>query len=454
MSTSVCQLEPILGPGWPLNSDASTLEQHHWIEREFRMSGQAARHRVSTEGREVQVVDEGHAYATRLLVRRPADPARCSGVVVLEWLNVSTGQDLDFVYGATRELLLRAGHVWVGASLQRVGVERLVAWNRERYAGLSVAAPADAPVDSPGGPGPLDPTDPFTGAAGGDVLCFDLLTQVGQLLRDAPAALTGGAAVRCCVAAGESQAAFRLSRYFNGLQATHGLFDGFLLYDRGGPFPLRSDLPARVIAMGSDFFSDYAGPVPSADPPNQRWWELAGASHVSLDEMAGYIDPQVLRDGTQSLGGPSLGLTELMAQAEPGAPGPLWSRVPNGDLMKAALRALVDWIGGGPAPRCAPRLQRDDRGQRLLDARGVTRGGIRYAAVEAPLSINLGTCERGPKVAGCHLDFTPAELRQAYGTPAAYVERVAEVVAANVAEGFLLEEEGRRVLAEARALSF
>ena len=34
-------------------------------------------------------------YRTRLLVRRPADPARFSGTVVVSWLNVGAGFDLD-----------------------------------------------------------------------------------------------------------------------------------------------------------------------------------------------------------------------------------------------------------------------------------------------------------------------------------------------------------------------
>ena len=32
-------------------------------------------------------------YRTRILVRRPSDPARFSGTVVVEWLNVSSGMD-------------------------------------------------------------------------------------------------------------------------------------------------------------------------------------------------------------------------------------------------------------------------------------------------------------------------------------------------------------------------
>lgn len=51
--------------------------------------------------RDAQVIDSGNAYVTRVLVRRPTDPARFNGTVVVEWLNVTLDQDIDFVFGAT-----------------------------------------------------------------------------------------------------------------------------------------------------------------------------------------------------------------------------------------------------------------------------------------------------------------------------------------------------------------
>ena len=58
-------------------------------------------------------------YKTRMLVRRPADPRKFNGTVVLEWYNVTTGQDIDFNYGAAHEYLLRNGYAIVAVSAQR-----------------------------------------------------------------------------------------------------------------------------------------------------------------------------------------------------------------------------------------------------------------------------------------------------------------------------------------------
>lgn len=440
---------PLDGPGSPLNASVDDLAALGYVEQEFRVSGQATRYRLADPRLDAQTIDAGHRYATRLLVRRPSDPAKFNGTAVVEWLNVSAGQDLDFVYGAIRELIWRRGYAWIGVSAQRVGVERLVTWNPERYAGLSLAAPLDDPADGY----PLDPALPFTGAAGGDVLCWDVFSQVARLLRHEACALLGMRAANRLIAAGESQSAFRLSRYFNAIQPLHGLFDGFLLYDRGGPHLLRSDVHAKLIAMGSEFFAEYAGAAPQ-DQTNQRWWDLAGASHVSQAEMANYVDPQVLRDGTQHLGGRPCTLTDLMAQGGDAASRPLWSRVPNGDLMKAALHALDRWIAVGAPPPSAPRLQLDEQGRLVRDAQGQVQGGVRLPAYEVPSAVNVGLTDEPPRLAGYHLDFSLQEMRRRYGSHTRYVDLVIAAVDANRKQGFLLDEDAVWVVAQARQLRF
>jgi len=451
-SISGIEITPLSGPGAPLNSGSDELSRQGFLEEEFRLSGQAARYRFGEPAADATCIDAGHPYATRLLVRRPRDPSRFNGIVIVEWLNVSTGQDLDFVYAATRDLLWRRGYAWVGVSAQRVGVERLLAWNPARYDGVSVAAPQHDPEDGE----LLDPPQAFTGAAGGDVLCWDIFSHAAWLLRHRSKSLLGDLRVDGLVAAGESQSAFRLSRYFNAIQPRAGLYDGFLLYDRGGPQPLRADHRAKLIGMGSEFFAEYAGASPS-DAVNQRWWDLAGASHVSLAEMEDYIDPQVMRDGVHVLKNRTVSLTAVLSKgAEPGAP-PLWSRVPNGDLMKAALHALTRWMKDGVEPPSAPRLQtrRQGESERLVrDADGRALGGVRHPSYEVPSAMNVGVTEEPPKLAGVHLDFTPEEMTRRYGSPERYFELVRAAVEHCVSQGFLLQEDADRVLVEAGQARF
>jgi hypothetical protein len=439
-------LSLLTGPGWSLNSDAQALDEAGFVEQEYVLSGSASRYRLADPQRDAERVDGMHPYATRMLVRRPQKPERFNGTVVLEWLNVSAGQDIDFVYAATRELLLRQGYAWVGVSAQRVGVERLVTWNPSRYAALTVSAPQT----DPDGGGALDPAIALTGAAGGDVLCWDLFTQAAQTVRREAAALFDGENVVCIVAAGESQSAFRLSRYFNSIQPLHAACDGFLLYDRGGPMALRTDMAAKVISVGTEFMTAHLGAPSPADNDNQRWWELAGSSHTSLQEIQDYVDPQVRRDGAMLLAGQPVGLTEVLVRESGEPEHPLWSTVPNADLVKAALQALTRWLDAGVAPACAPRLAVNAQGRLVRDGEGRVRGGIRYAAYDAPSAINVGVTDTGCRLAGYHIDLTPQQWRQRYGGPAAYLASVETIVRTNVAEGLLLAEDGERVIQEAR----
>ena len=62
------------------------------------------------------------AYKSRLLVRRPTDPAKFNGVVVVEWFNVTALIDLPPDYGYFRTELLRDGFIWVGVSAQNIGI--------------------------------------------------------------------------------------------------------------------------------------------------------------------------------------------------------------------------------------------------------------------------------------------------------------------------------------------
>src|ERR1700704_3848026 len=76
------------------------------------------------------------------------DSALFDGTVVLEWLNVSGGIDLDPVWAQSSAEIVRAGNAWVGVSAQRAGVngpplmpgfsQPLEVWDPGRYRGLSI----------------------------------------------------------------------------------------------------------------------------------------------------------------------------------------------------------------------------------------------------------------------------------------------------------------------------
>ena len=55
-------------------------------------------------------------------MRRPIDPKRFKGSVMVEWLNVSAGADTSPDWIMAHNELIARGWAWVGVSAQAVGV--------------------------------------------------------------------------------------------------------------------------------------------------------------------------------------------------------------------------------------------------------------------------------------------------------------------------------------------
>ena len=110
-----------IGTAIPVN-----LKRAGYVQHEYAASGTATSYTatapLSSDGLWSFAPDAQAPYRTRVLERQPVDPARFSGTVVVEWLNVSGGVDADPEWATTHEEILRRGDVWVGVSAQRIGV--------------------------------------------------------------------------------------------------------------------------------------------------------------------------------------------------------------------------------------------------------------------------------------------------------------------------------------------
>jgi Alpha/beta hydrolase domain len=88
-----------------------------YTEQEYFVTGTANRYRMGdpvgqnykSPPTDAQVVDGGHVYTTRFLVRRPTDPKKFNGTVLVEWMNVTLNQDAEFFFAAARDYLLAQG---------------------------------------------------------------------------------------------------------------------------------------------------------------------------------------------------------------------------------------------------------------------------------------------------------------------------------------------------------
>ena len=216
---------------YPFFASNHNLPIHGYVEQEFYIEGTA--NRYSTPSLMTgTVVDGGHAYRTRILVRRPADPKQFNGTVLVEWLNVTNGFDADNQWFFSWEHILKQGYAWVGVSAQQVGVARLQTWNPTRYGALDVTA---------------------GGTITGDALSYDIFSQAGQAIKH-PVGVDplGGLKARHVIAIGESQSASRLSTYVNSIDPLAGEYDGFVLLSTLGN-AFRTDLRVPMWKLLTEF---------------------------------------------------------------------------------------------------------------------------------------------------------------------------------------------------------
>ena len=420
------------------------LKRAGYVQREYAASGTATSYTatspLTTDGNWSFAPGDSSPYRTRVLVRRPADPARFSGTVVVEWLNVSGGVDADPEWATTHEELLRRGDAWVGVSAQQIGIM-----------GGPVLVRVDAPGAENAGKGlkSIDPARYGSLDHPGDGFSFDIYTQVARAIRSGTR--MGGVRPKRLIAAGESQSAFALVTYYNGVQPLTHAFDGFFVHSRGAvglplvspgayadiagsisgtPTVFRGDQNTPVLDVQSEsdvtsVLSSYKARQPDSD--RFRLWEVAGTAHAD-----------------QHL----IGSTS--ANIDCGVP------VNNGPMhvvAKAGLHALVAWMETGTAPPTAPRLEvtADASPQIQRDGDGVALGGIRTPPVDVPVAALSGAPGPNPSticlLLGSTNPISDARLAALYPSRAAYLKKYRADTDAAIKAGFALAQDRAALLA-------
>lgn len=442
------------GPGTVLTGSLADIDlaAAGYVQSEWRCSGEVQAYRATDElgpdGRWALEPGDRADVATRVVVRRPADAGRASGTVIVEWLNVSSGADAAPVWGFAGPELVRSGHTWVGVSAQWAGVVAAPALVDVGVAGLEALQAAD-----PDRYGDLHHP--------GDAWCFDIFTQAAAAVvsSTAPDGPLGGGPVERVLAVGESQSAYALTTYVNGVQPVTGAFDGFLIHSRGGPaMPLgepgrgvdleagrggpavriRDDLAVPVLVLQTE--TDVLGhldsfPARQPDTDRLRLWEVAGSAHA---------DRSLIGD-----------FEELLGCEEP------INRGQQRFVVRSALRHLVGWAAGGPPPPVAerlavegdPSLARDERTY-ATDDLGNVLGGVRTPCVDAAAEVLSGLCAPGAshvcRLFGRSRPVPRPVLQARYPTRRAYVEAYERATDVAITAGFVLAEDRDEVLADAR----
>lgn len=441
MDVPAARLTPVDVPGTTaFGASPVDLHEQGYVEQEYYISGVANRYRISNNMGTAELVDGGHPYRSRILVRRPIDRRKFNGTLAIEWYNVTTGQDIDFNYAASHEYLLRSGYAIVAVSVQLAGVNKLKEWSPARYGNLSLEVPN---------------TDASGANLGTDLLGWDVFSQTIQALRQ-PGAVNplAGLTIRRVIANGESQSASRLTLYYNAIDPLHRMVDGVVYYDVAGA--LRADNPTKAISVGTEIFGANPG-NPSPDNANLRRWDVAGTTHVSLHDMQ-YADAIVLRDGAlRGTDGKPATLTALI-ESSGCTLKPIWSTVPLHYVLNAAFDRMNRWIQGRGAPRGAPRFERDTGATPNVvrrDADGLVLGGIRLAELEYPTAVNRTAGNTGGmfcRLAGAHRLMSREELTTRYPDARSYLRAVEALTEQNRIAGYILANDAATTVASARRL--
>ncbi len=448
---------PITGGlhGWAFGRTLVDLADYGYVEEEFGLEGEATRYRprpghtFGPDGRWDAEAAGTAPFRTRILVYRPADPARFNGTVVVSWNNVSAGYDL--FAGDTAEIL-EGGYAFAGVTTQRVGVhglphapQGLLAWDPERYGSLSI------------------PSDDYS---------YDIFTQAARALgpgRDRTPDPLAGLPVNRVVAMGGSQSAGRLATYVNAVHPRATVFDAYLLFIYFGvgtplevgdvvvnivaptePFDakaaltgqnrLRDDLDVPVMVVNSELEAIACHAVRQPDTERFRYWEAAGTCHVSEQGLR-LRAPKYERDF-----GTALPIAEGI------------NRVPLNPLYDAALHHIQAWMTGGPPPPEQPLIEfAGDPPEVVRDEHGIARGGIRLPQVEVPVAKNSAiplAADIFSILYGSSVPFPPAKLTELYGDPAKYLAAFEQAARAAEKTGVLLPRDADALVEEARTVTW
>jgi hypothetical protein len=447
-----------------------------YVEEEFFISGASTlynyAHNPPLGPTDIVPIADDVPYKTRIIVRRPAKANKFNGTVVIEWWNSTAGFDTAPVWDPSAEYFAEEGIVYVGVTNSTTSLDFLMTGCRllgflppscgTRYATLSL---------------------PKNG------LAFDMVSQIANLLRsdDPDNPLPAEYEVLQLLHAGESQQAGSIVTYASAFHLD-GVNDGYFIQSginarpinfgpRCGatgspPFPdctprlvypdslVRTDLlvPVYQVVTQTDFEAlafNVSGR--QADAPTFRYYEVAGAAHLTV-----HADIEVIPAGVF---GPTPIFLEDLCQNELNttADGPVFASYVLNALWERMQEQVAD---GSPPP--AGVLMDQTAGVLDLDALGNATGGVRLPSVEVPTATYISGNQADPNLpdelqgignlacflAGSVFPFDAATLGELYRNHGRYVRAVAQSVKALKDQGLMLQRDAIKVKTAASASDF
>lgn len=409
------------------------LDRYGYEEQEYLFSGNANVYTLKEDHAEVKYADA--PYTNRFLIRKPKNPAKFSGNIVIELLNPSNSWDVTPMWCQVWPSMLEDGDIYVGVTIRAVCAASMKKYNPERYKDLNWSNP---------NPGPVSQKILMWQHCSEETefgLFWDMLTQLGNLFKDAEGEALVGAPIEKVYAMSCSQSSMFLSTYFNIFHETDRVspieppFDGYLTYTGSTMVPLnQSEDPADPTAdiqktrncpvpimrfMSQWDFKDFAGHIShrrkDSDEMGDRFrlYEIGGHAHNAF---------------TGALYRP--GYDEIAAiERTTGFPATDFAPLDIDAVMRQALRNLDEWVREGIAPPHAQQgfIETDENGNELFDENGNCRGGLRLPQMDVPVARYFSGTDKNPQDSAYVL-FDEEKLTALYPTHTDYVEKMFKAI--------------------------
>ncbi|BBP64585.1 hypothetical protein PHLH5_21260 [Pseudomonas sp. Cab53] len=456
---------PLSSANYP-GTEYSDLDGQRYVEQEFYLQGVAPA--ITASGQ--QLFDA--PYTTRILVRKPADPARFNGTVVIEPFSWFGERGAGWIL--TRDYLLRRGYAYVGYTLninrppvdpkflsdtpaaeaeqiaqygRIVNFEFMRRFDYARYAPL--ASYYDPERFTRGNaPDPFAPQSQGIGA------------QLALLLKtpSAQGPLAGLDVRRIYVNSWAVTAQVWMDYLDQGRHQQWRMPDATPLIDAymtgrmaygevGGdvirvPRQMPAGVPFVTVYSQSELMHDVIEGIdlpPDTDNPQIRYYEVTGMPHLRLADL-----------GTEH--------TEKVA-ADIGKGDDPQCRTLYDEPAEVVVAALLDgmdqWVREGkPMPR-AQRVLRAGKTAARDPVTGNLQGGVRPPWIQVPSATYLTDQETGcGLIYDTKAPYSKERLGKRYGSFSQYQQQFEEAKATAIQQGYLLPEDAPDLRPVARPQDF
>lgn len=440
------------------------LSRYGFVEEEYFLEGTA---NIYEGFDQLGIKSEACSYKTRLLIRKPqAD--QFSGRVFIDIYNASNGYDIEDIWRRSYQYFLEEGHVYIGITSKPINVLSLKNFDYDRYCTLDWSSPEPAPQPS----AVVDMSIPGTEEG----LIWDILSQLGYFIRNGNPAFLKDYDVQHIYLTGQSQSAMYLNTYVYFFhEYVKGIFDGYLSvvgtgsmrdlnqYENiGGHFSARDQLipknletPFILLSAHGDInlFGSFdqrlkiLKELAQTDEPI-RHYELTSSPHTDPasplipdnSEIEKTKNPPKILDG------------EYRYEV---------NNIQLAYYVNSAFEFLHQWANKGITPPKSLMIERDEKGYPLKDQFGNGLGGLRSPYIDVPIATYHPNAiadqsqidQSVGNVNGSMDYFDSDQIKALYQNREDYLKQLQEAINEQVREGWLLENDGKRLYDTYSAIS-